>query len=139
MAEGQDGLGRPERELLDDAVAPCPRERVRLCVARRPRLEEINHIKGLGIPGSGGRDERARERAGPQPGRDAPGVLLGPKRVEDERATPRGIVDRSVGRLESLERQPVLRQRAGLVGHDQVDRAEGFLRVQPAHEDSPPQ
>ena len=79
--------------------------------------------------------ERPLEGAGERPGHDAlrpgPGVGLGPQRPSRRIARVRGrILDDADDVANRDHVEAVLGQRSGLVGDDQVDRAENLLGVQ---------
>ena len=136
--------GAPSAELLDAAVAAArSRRRDGPCVGRpaRPATRSA-------------RVERGRRRRLPRPPRASAGVnepAPTPARarhasssarsasVEDGRAAPGRPTRAVAGRRHRRDLEPVLGERAGLVGDDQVDRAERLLGVQPPDEHAAPE
>ena len=136
--------GAPSAELDDDAVAPPRRAGHRGVLGRRIGPDEVRRERA-------GRRRRPRrapraiapaERPGLRPAAGRPpGVVLGAQRLLED-GEPRRAVRRGravAGRQHVREHEPVLGQRAGLVGDDQVDRAQRLLGVQPPDEHAAPE
>ena len=135
---GEDGLRRADEERLDPAVTPGPGAGERTGIGDRLGIEELGGIEARRRPVLRHRPhQRAGERAGRRAATDRPGVLLRAERVAQDRRSVVGVLDRAGRGPDRGHVEPVAGQRPGLVGDDQVDRAEGLLRVEPAHEHAP--
>ena len=143
LGQGEDRLRGAQRRFDDDAVAPPRGAGHRRVLGRRIGTDEVRREE-LAIAAGlvEGRRDRQAERPGFRPAaRRPPGVLLGAKRLAEDRQAL-GAIRRSggvAGRQHVREHEPVLGQRAGLVGEDQADRAERLLGAQPPDEHAPPE
>src|SRR5581483_5363039 len=80
--------------------------------------------------------ERLRERTCDGAVGLRPGVVLGPDRGGEDPPEAIGVGDRPVEVMHAGDLEPVPGERAGLVGDDEVDRAEDLLGIESADEDA---
>ena len=141
--QAEDRLRGADRGLLDVPTASAARLRVRDHGRPSATGSASRRAAGSSVgspPASLDRpDERRRERPGRRPLDPRPRRRprrAGPSARQASRA---GSVDRPGQVRDGHDVEPVARQRAGLVGDDEVDRAERLLRVEPADEDAAPE
>jgi hypothetical protein len=96
-----------------------------MAIARSFRGEERRPSKPVALPAA---SRRACVNE-PRPGArlDVPRVLLGPQGHRDDVVSDLGVGDRAIGAEDVPDGEAICGQRAGLVGDDEIHRAEGLL------------
>ena len=127
---GEDGLRRPDEERLDPSVPARARVRAngRASDTGSASRSSAGSRRAAGPSSATARiSERVNELGG-EPPTDRPGVLLRAERIAQDRRPGVGVLDRAGRGPDRGHVEPVPGQRPGLVGDDQVDRAEGSPR-----------